>query len=264
MHLLDLVDVVVGEVGGHIVGDLRGDEFGGYTAVDGRFVAVDALPVEVEVEVDVGAVGELHVNLVAVLTCAEDGGLREVGADEGVDFRIVGGVSTVVSATVSATVVSAADDVEVGVELDFVVVVEFNVPAVVFLLDLVDVVVGEVGADVGRNLLRHDAGGHAAVDGRMLAVHFNPVKRMGECQFGLVVEAHLVVVLRLMAVVDAGLGEMGFDKLHDGRVDVALAHKQSGFILVLAACSPCCCFGWRCFRLGAGHSCEGQCHGEDE
>ena len=185
--------------------------------------AVNGLPNEVEIEVDVGSVGQFHIDFVAFKLDSLDARLREISADEGVDFGIVRCVG---ACTVAAAIV---DDVEVVVELDVVVVVEFNFPTVVFLLDLVDVVVGEVGGHVGRDLFGHEACGDEGVNRRMLAVHFNPVERVVEFQLGLVVELHLVVMLCHLAAEDAGLREVGLHKLHDAGVDVAVADGNAGF-----------------------------------
>ena len=146
------------------------------------------------------------------------------------------------------------------------VVVQFDFPvAVVFLLDLVDVVVGEICGHIVRDLLWHNAGRHDAVDGGMLAVHFNPLKRMVEFQFGLVVELHLVVMLRLMAVVDTGLREVRFHKHHDFGSDFAEIDGYAEFLdfplLLVLRCLGQVFLG---VGFGAGRSQEGHCHQKDE
>ena len=108
--------MVGGEICCHVIGYLIGNQFGRDDAVNRRMFAVNGLPIEVEIKVDVGTIGQFHINFVAFKFDSLDAYLREISANESVDFRIVG----VVSASVSASTVSAAaDDVEVGVKLDF-------------------------------------------------------------------------------------------------------------------------------------------------
>ena len=199
--------------------------------------AVNGLPNEVEIEVDVGSIGQFHIDFVAVKFDSLDAHLREISADESVDFREVGVVASPVSA--------AVDDIEVGVKLDFRSVLHLDFPAKALFLDFLDGLAREVSGHIGGDLLRHNACGYAGVDGRMFAVHFHPLKRVREFQMSAVVKFYLVVVLRLIAVEDTSLREMRHDEFHNRWVNVALVYDFSDFKLVLDACSSGCCFG-RC------------------
>ena len=241
VFLLDLVDVVVGEVSSHIFSDLHGNKLTRNTAVNRSTFAVNGLPNEVEIEVDVGSIGQFHIDFVAVKLDSLDAHLREISANESVDFREV----EVASAAVAASVAASVDYIEVVVKPDFRSVLHLDFPAKALFLDFLYDLAWEVGGHISGDLLRHNACGYAGVDGRMFAVHFHPFKRVREFQLGTVVEFYLVVVLRLIAVEDTSLREMRHDEFHNRWVNVALVYDFSDFKHVLVACNPGCCFG-RC------------------
>ena len=123
--------MLVGVICGNVGRNLFGDEFGRYNAINIRFIAVDALPFEGEVEGDFSAVGQFHLIFILVHLNLEDANLRKISLDKSVDFRIV----TRRSATIPAAV---SDNIEVGVELDFLSILEFNLPTIMLSLDLLD------------------------------------------------------------------------------------------------------------------------------
>ena len=197
VFFLDLVDVVVGEVSGHIVSDLHGNKFGRDAAVDVGVVAVDFLPFKTQIEINVGVVGEFDFILIAVAFHFADAGLWEISVNEGVDFGIIGAISAAVAATAIAT---AVDYIEVVVKLDFRSILHLYFPAKALFLDFLNGLTREVCGHISGDLLRHNACGYAGVDGRMFAVRFHPLKRVREFQMSTVLEFHLVVMLRLIAV----------------------------------------------------------------
>ena len=68
-----------------------------------------------------------------------DANLREISLNKCVDLYIVRRSSATIPTAVS-------DDIEVGVELDFLSILEFNLPTIMFSLNLFDLLVREVRA----------------------------------------------------------------------------------------------------------------------
>ena len=150
--------------------------------INHTFFAVDVGPFEVEVEGNLGTIGKFHLVFVVFRFDSKDFGLWEIVAYKSGNFRIIG----VVSASGAIPISTIVDDIEIGVKLEVNVVVEFDFPAIAFPFDFIDVLIGIVGGDVGRNLFRDKGRWNGIVDRGMFTIHLHPFKCLGEIHFSVV------------------------------------------------------------------------------